>query len=68
MKDDYVAPEFDVDAFNCPHCAAYAHQEWSHIGKVSVSHQKSDPFAPPVIRLFPGGGLVKICFYVPVQM
>lgn len=24
----YVAPEYELDAFNCPHCDAYAHQYW----------------------------------------
>lgn len=24
----YVAPGFALDAFNCPHCDAYAHQVW----------------------------------------
>jgi len=27
MKE-YVSPEFEVDAFHCPHCKAYAHQTW----------------------------------------
>ncbi|HII07034.1 MAG TPA: DUF4145 domain-containing protein [Methanotrichaceae archaeon] len=25
---DYIAPELKKDAFNCPHCGAYAHQKW----------------------------------------
>jgi hypothetical protein len=28
VVDDYVAPRFGLDAFNCPHCGAYAHQQW----------------------------------------
>ena len=24
----YTAPEFKKEAFNCPHCGAYAHMEW----------------------------------------
>ena len=24
----YTAPDFDKDAFNCPHCGAFAHMEW----------------------------------------
>lgn len=27
--DKYVAPEFKMEAFNCPNCKAYAHQLWS---------------------------------------
>lgn len=25
----YIVPEFGKDAFNCPHCNAFSHQEWS---------------------------------------
>lgn len=25
---DYVAPKFELDGFNCPHCGAFAHQLW----------------------------------------
>lgn len=25
---NYVAPGYHKDAFNCPHCRAYAHQQW----------------------------------------
>lgn len=31
MGDDYVPPEFERDAFNCPHCDAYAHQNWQRV-------------------------------------
>ena len=24
----YTAPDFDKDAFNCPHCGAFAHMRW----------------------------------------
>ena len=27
----YAPPAFDLDAFNCPHCNAYAAQKWSHV-------------------------------------
>ena len=27
----YVAPIFKANAYNCPHCGAYAHQEWSQV-------------------------------------
>jgi len=26
---DYVSPEYDKSAFNCPHCGAYSRQEWA---------------------------------------
>jgi len=28
MKEEYFAPALDLDAFHCPHCGVYAHQEW----------------------------------------
>ena len=28
MGSDYVQPAYGVDGFNCPHCGAFAHQEW----------------------------------------
>ena len=28
MKQDYVAPHYQGEGFNCPHCGAYAHQLW----------------------------------------
>ena len=27
----YEPPAFNLDAFNCPHCNAYASQRWSHV-------------------------------------
>ena len=27
----YTAPEFKKEAFNCPHCGAFAHMEWIEI-------------------------------------
>ena len=29
----YTAPEFKKEAFNCPHCGAYAHMQWIEIKK-----------------------------------
>lgn len=29
MKEQYIAPELALQAFNCPHCHAYAMQRWS---------------------------------------
>ena len=31
MQNKYVAPIFKADAYNCPHCGAYAHQKWSEV-------------------------------------
>jgi hypothetical protein len=28
MAQDYVPPEYGLDAFNCPNCGAFAHQQW----------------------------------------
>lgn len=28
MAQDYVPPKYGKDAFNCPHCGAFAHQQW----------------------------------------
>lgn len=30
-KDKIVYPSFGLDAFNCPHCSVYAHQNWANI-------------------------------------
>jgi hypothetical protein len=35
---DYVAPKRQLDAFNCPHCGVYAHQDWR------VLHQRGGDF------------------------
>ena len=29
MTSKYVQPQFELDAFNCPHCDAYSHHIWS---------------------------------------
>lgn len=31
MVQDYVPPDYNLDAFNCPHCDAFAHQEWCKV-------------------------------------
>ena len=28
MQTDFVRPAITLDGFNCPHCGAYAHQQW----------------------------------------
>lgn len=50
---DYVAPAYELEAFTCPFCHAYAHQEWRD---VSLGEQKPSNFSPfmaiPVSPLF----------------
>jgi hypothetical protein len=31
MPESYVPPQFEEDAFHCPHCEAYANQKWQPI-------------------------------------
>lgn len=31
MKENYIAPELELKAFNCPHCQVYANQVWSYV-------------------------------------
>lgn len=31
MNSEYIAPEFNKEAFNCPYCNAFAHQYWINI-------------------------------------
>ncbi|NMC67950.1 MAG: DUF4145 domain-containing protein [Spirochaetales bacterium] len=38
MIKDYKPPEFEKDAFNCPHCNAYAHHEWLEIFGTKIKH------------------------------
>ena len=33
---DYVAPEFELNGFNCPSCGAFAHQTWRHHSQASI--------------------------------
>jgi len=28
MAQDYVSPKYNLTAFHCPHCGAFAHQIW----------------------------------------
>lgn len=31
MTHSYIAPKYELSAFNCPHCNAYAEQYWSNL-------------------------------------
>jgi len=34
--DDYVAPELTKNAYNCPHCGAYAQQQWQELAAWNI--------------------------------
>jgi hypothetical protein len=34
----YTPPTFGIDAFNCPFCGAYSHQEWYEVNTVGRQH------------------------------
>jgi hypothetical protein len=40
---EYVPPELDLDGFNCPHCGAFAHQEW-YSSVEMASEQRGRPY------------------------
>src|SRR5882757_3042812 len=41
----YTAPQFNVEAFHCPHCNAFAKQEWfkSSLYEMIPSHGHQNP-------------------------
>lgn len=41
---DYVAPEFELDAFNCPHCHAYAQMVWNTLIMVKQARHNTTPY------------------------
>src|SRR5712692_7056308 len=41
----YISPKFNQEAFNCPHCNAYAHQIWLY--RLSGRSQKRIPVGDP---------------------
>lgn len=45
---DYVPPEFQKDAFHCPHCGVYAHQGWASLGYTT---EPEGVHEPPYTRL-----------------
>lgn len=32
LVGEHIVPTFKGDAYNCPHCGAYAHQQWTQLG------------------------------------
>lgn len=42
-KPDYVAPAYNLEAFNCPFCGAYAHMHWTNLRDFTVYEQPA-PF------------------------
>ena len=36
MTTDYAMPDFRKDAFDCPHCGAYAHQTWDNLFRRTI--------------------------------
>ena len=36
MPGNYVAPDEGKDAFNCPHCGAFAHQAWGQLASRDI--------------------------------
>jgi len=37
---NYIPPEYKVEAFNCPYCNAYAHQQWFSITFTNMSNNQ----------------------------
>ena len=50
MQPDFVPPAITLDGFNCPHCAAYAHQQWCLLRAQSLG-QNRVPTRPTVLEL-----------------
>jgi hypothetical protein len=40
VTHQYVPPEFNSTGFNCPHCFAYAQQNWGKIQKMVFGHNE----------------------------
>jgi hypothetical protein len=47
MIGKYVAPEYNLKAFNCPHCQVYAHQSWH-----KLDAEKLPEWSPPIADLW----------------
>jgi len=41
---DYVAPQFELDAFNCPHCRAYSQMDWSTLFRAKQAQRTPVPY------------------------
>lgn len=43
MAAPYIAPSYKAKAFNCPHCEAYANQEWPGLVHKYRGHREQGP-------------------------